>query len=103
MNKKRILLIRDRDFFFHVYQLALFLANNGHEVEVLLTQDGEQEPLYRDLIEKVQQSQIKCHLIPPQARTFERKLVSLASRLRIISRLAVITPYKIRFARKAIA
>jgi hypothetical protein len=103
MKKKRILLVRDKDYFFYVYQLVAFLTRNGHEVEVLHTLDAEPEPLYRDLITKTQQLAIKCHLVQSHASLIEQKLVSLGSRLRIISKLSVIRPHKIRAARRALA
>jgi hypothetical protein len=102
MQTIRVLLVRDNDYCFHVYQLAAFLARNGCDVEVLHTCDTEPESLYRDLIIKTNQLGIKCYLVKPRVSPIERKLVSLASRLRIISKLHVIRPHKIRAARKAL-
>jgi hypothetical protein len=85
MNKvKRILLIRDRDYCYYVYQLAEFLSRDGHDIEVLHTYDEDPEPVYRDLITKTRQLGIKCYLVKPRASFIERKLISLASILRLI-------------------
>jgi hypothetical protein len=102
MQRVRILLVRDNDYCFHVYQLAAFLARNGYDAEVLHTCDAEPESLYRDLIVKTSQLGIKCYLVKPRVSLIEQKLVSFASRLRIISKLHVIRPHKIRAARKAL-
>lgn len=100
---KRILLVRDGDFFVHVQTLAELLARSGHEVEVVNTSNADPEPLYADLVEKTRRLGIACHLVQDRAGWLERKLVALAYRLRIVTRLGAVTPYKIRHARKAIA
>jgi hypothetical protein len=102
MTAKRILLVRDRDFFFHVHQLAALLARNGHDVEVLQTQDAAAESLYRDLVDKTQRLGITCHLVQGRASWIERKLVAIALRCRLIAKLSVITPHKIRASKRAI-
>jgi len=103
VRQKRILLVRDGDYCFHVYQLAAFLKRNGCDADVLHTYDAEPEPLYRDLIIKTVELGINCYLVKPSVSLIEQKLVSLASRLHVISKLHVIRPGKIRAARKAVA
>jgi hypothetical protein len=103
MTAKRILLVRDRDFFFHVHQLAGLLARNGHDVEVLQTQDAAPEPLYRDLIDKTQRLGIKCHVVQGRASWIERRLMAIALRCRLIAKLSVIAPHKIIASKRAIA
>jgi hypothetical protein len=103
VNKiKRILLIRDKDYCYYVYQLAEFLSRDGHDIQVLHTYDDDPEPVYRDLITKTQQLGIKCYLVKPRASFIEQKLVSLASILRLICKLNVIQPYKVRAALRAL-
>ena len=99
----RILLVRDGDFYFYVYQLAEFLYKSGHHVEILNTFTGEIEPLYRNLVKKTQALNITCHFINNnRAAWVERKAISLAYRSRLIDKLAVVTPYKLRRARDAL-
>lgn len=103
MPTTRILIVREGDFFIHVQQLAEWLLRKGLEVEVLQSANGEPEPLYRDLIEATQRLSIPCHLVQDRASWVERRLVALAFRLRGVTKLGVITPYKIRAARRALA
>jgi len=99
----RLLLVRDGDFYFHVYQLAEFLNKSGHHVEILNTFNGEIEPLYRTLVQKTQALNIKCHFINNnRAAWIERKAISSAYRGRLIDKLAVVTPYKLRKAYDAL-
>ena len=103
MRPQRILLVRDGDFFVHVQQLAELLSRHGHDVEVLHTANAEPEPLYRELIADTRRLNIPCHLIHSQAPWLERKLIALAYTVRAIAKLGVITPYKLRMARRVLA
>lgn len=103
MAQLRVLLIREGDFFIHVQQLAELLWRDGLHVEVLNTCNDEPEPLYRDLVAKVRQQGITCHLVINRPGWFERTMVTFAFKLRVATRAAVVTPYKIRASRAALA
>lgn len=100
MKNKRILLVRDRDFFLYVHQLAVLLTQAGHEVDVLYTYSGSIEPLYADLLKQTQQTGARFHLVEDRSRWLVRRIMSVAYRLRLITKLATITPCKIRTAKK---
>jgi hypothetical protein len=103
MAAKRILLVRDGDFFIHVQQLAELLSERGFAVEVLHTANAAPEPLYRDLIAKTRGAGIPCHLVHGQGGWLERKLIAIAFTAGLITKRGVITPFKIRSARRLLA
>lgn len=97
---KRILLIRDGDFFIHLAQLAAVLHQHGCDVEVLNTSNAEPEPLYRDLVAETRRLGIACHLVAGRGSRLESLVLAAAFRLRVITKYNVVTPYKIREAAK---
>jgi hypothetical protein len=99
---KNILLVRDRDFFLHVFQMAELLTAAGHRVTVLNTYSQDIEPLYQDLIEKTRALGVRCLLVRDERLepgTIRARLKSLVLRCRIGLKNSVITKSKIRAAR----
>jgi glycosyltransferase involved in cell wall biosynthesis len=103
MAATRILLIRDGDFFIHLQQLAELLHERGCDVEVLHTANAEPEPLYRDLLAKTRGLGIACHLVHSRGSWLEQKLIAMAFRAGAITTRSVITPHKVRSARRLLA
>lgn len=103
MAASRILLVRDGDFYIHVQQLAELLTQHGFDVEVLHTANAAPEPLYRDLIAKTRGHGVRCHLVHEQGSWLETRVMALAFRAGLITTLSVITPHKMRRARRLLA
>jgi len=101
-SRKRILLVRDRDFIIHVHQLAELLAAHGHTLEILHTSNGEPEPLYAALIADLKRLHVVFHHIKELTSGLEKRLVALAATLGLVTRRGVISPHKIRAARVAL-
>ncbi|MEO8679305.1 MAG: hypothetical protein ABI665_09685 [Vicinamibacterales bacterium] len=99
----RILLVRDGDFFIHVYQLARLLAKAGLDVEILNTSNAEPEPLYRDLIAQTRALGIPCHLVTGPPPWLEGRLLALGYQLHIVTKRAAITPHKVRESLKVLS
>ena len=97
-----ILLVRDRDFFFYVFQMAELLTAAGHRVTVLNTYSHDIEPLYQDLIDKTRALEARCLLVRDerlQQGTIRARWESLLLRFRIGLKSSVITKSKIRDSR----
>jgi hypothetical protein len=99
---KNILLVRDWDFFFHVFQMAELLTAAGHNVTVLNTYSQDIEPLYQTLIEKTRELGVRCLLVQDENLKPGKnrgRLRSLILRCRIGLKGSVITKAKIRQAK----
>jgi hypothetical protein len=99
----RILLVRDGDFFIHVYQLAQLLAKGGLDVEILNTANAPPEPLYRDLIAQARDLDIPCHLVTGPPPWLEGRLLALGYQLHLVTKRAAITPHKVRESLKILS
>jgi hypothetical protein len=102
-GRPRILLVRERDFYIHLAQLAQLLSRHGCDVEVLNTTNAEPEPLYRDLVAEVRAAGIPCHLVVGRAAPAASALLAAAFRLRLITKRNVITPFKVRESLKTLS
>lgn len=102
-GRPRILLVRERDFYVHLAQLAQLLRRHGCDVEVLNTTNAEPEPLYRDLVTDVRAAGIPCHLVVGRAAPAASALLAAAFRLRLITKRNVITPFKLRESLKVLS
>ena len=102
-RRLRILLVRERDFYIHLAQLAQLLSRHGCDVEVLNTTNAEPEPLYRDLVTEVRAAGIACHLVVGRAAPAASALLAAAYRLRLITKRNVITPFKVRESLKVLS
>lgn len=102
-TKPRVALIREGDFFFYVYQLAEYLLEAGYNVEIINTRNAAPEPLYATLINRALSLGARCHFVTTtESSLLERKIISLLSRLKIINKLGVITPFKLRKTRDCV-
>ena len=102
-GRPRILLIRERDFYIHLAQLAKLLRRHGCDVEVLNTTNAEPEPLYRDLVTEVRAAGVPCHLVVGRAAPAASALLAAAFRLRLITKRNIITPFKVRESLKVLS
>jgi hypothetical protein len=102
-RRLRVLLVRERDFYIHLAQLAQLLSRHGCDVEVLNTTNAEPEPLYRDLVTEVRAAGIPCHLVVGRAGAVTNALLAAAFRLRLITKRNVITPFKVRESLKVLS
>ena len=102
-GRPRILLVRERDFYIHLAQLAKLLHRHGCDVEVLNTTNAEPEPLYRDLVADVRAAGIPCYLVVGRSAPAASALLAAAFRLRLITKRNVITPFKVRESLKVLS
>lgn len=103
VTPKRILLVRDRDFFIHVFQLAQLLRERGHDVAVLNTHSAPIEPLYADLITRSRALGIDCLLVAdvrPPPGVISVRLQGLAARAGIGQKQRAISRRKVQGARR---
>lgn len=97
----RILLVRDRDFFIYVHQMAQVLVDAGHEVEVLYTHSEPVEELYRSLIEETAKNLgVSCHVVRDRSGVFRRLVSRLLFKFGFIAKRMIISKSKIKQARR---
>jgi len=102
MSAKRILLVREKEFHIHLFQLAELLVMHGFEVEVLNSSNSDPEPLFQELIHDAERLGVRCHLVQDRASWLERRLVASAFHLHLITKRGGVTPYKIRETRRVL-
>lgn len=83
--------------------MAALLIAEGCEVEVLQSDDHEPEPLYRQVIADTMSLGAKCHFVRPcKAPSLEHHVIKAARKFRIVYKLGIVYPEKIRLARQVL-
>ncbi len=102
MKSKRILIVRDGDFFFYVHQLAVLLRDAGNHVTVLHTDLQDVEPLYASLKVDLGNRGIPCHTFIDRPRIWQRVWTQISTLLRLSAGRRRISNRKIRHLERSV-